>query len=74
VVCSGLNFSPFFSRPARYHGDFSRLLDLVRLTIACTEVKYVTLLIDGIHTDPKLKILRIKNRLDPAAVCASSAG
>lgn len=69
-------------RPARiaqksaekYGGDYSRVCDLVRMTIVCDSIKVVTQAFLAIAQSDGLRVERVKNRLHPAFDATTSVG
>jgi hypothetical protein len=54
--------------------DVSRLMDLCRQCIAFESIKDLAACVHAIRTDPEIKVVRIKNRLDPAFDSSLSKG
>lgn len=54
--------------------DVSRLVDLCRQSIVFDTIRDITTCLALIQNDAEVKILRIKNRLDPSYNSARSAG
>eukprot|EP00035_Acanthoeca_spectabilis_P028189 m.469548 g.469548 ORF g.469548 m.469548 type:complete len:857 (+) comp28696_c0_seq1:148-2718(+) len=69
-------------RPARiaqkaagkYNGDFARVLDFARVTLACVDVETIAEAFRAVISIPEFRVLRAKNRLHPAHDPAASAG
>jgi hypothetical protein len=54
--------------------DVSRLVDVCRQTVVFKKVEGITACISLIAADPEVRVMRIKNRLDPAYDARRSAG
>jgi hypothetical protein len=48
-----------------YGGDCSRLLDICRDCLVFDDLEDLVVMLDRLRKDPEIKIVRIKNRLDP---------
>lgn len=58
----------------KYRGDFSRVLDIVRLTVVCQDVATLTQTFVAMANTPVFELCRTKNRLHPAFDPTASAG
>eukprot|EP01062_Namystynia_karyoxenos_P017778 TRINITY_DN16580_c0_g1_i1.p1 TRINITY_DN16580_c0_g1~~TRINITY_DN16580_c0_g1_i1.p1 ORF type:complete len:1079 (+),score=323.79 TRINITY_DN16580_c0_g1_i1:136-3237(+) len=57
-----------------YSGDYSRLCDIVRGSLVCETAAGVQVALRHLSTSPALRLLRVKNRLDPAFDAEPSGG
>ena len=64
----------YFNLCLLYLQDASRLVDLCRQSIVFDDAADISTCLHNISTDPDVKIVRVKNRLDPAYNAAVSAG
>jgi hypothetical protein len=60
--------------PASLPQDPSRLTDICRQTVVFNDVAALLACLRAIRADPEARVLRVKNRLDPAYDARPSAG